>query len=94
MIHAVKWVPEGEVKAILQISHGMVEYIERYEGLAEYLAGEGVLVAGHDHLGHGHSVNTEEDFGYFADKQGNKAVLKDIHRMQELSLIHISAPMA
>ena len=66
-IHAVKWIPEGEVKAILQISHGMVEYIERYEEFAEHLTGYGILTAGHDHLGHGHSVGTEEDFGYFAE---------------------------
>ena len=35
-IHTVEWEPEGEVKAVLQLCHGMVEYIERYEELAEY----------------------------------------------------------
>ena len=30
-IHAVEWIPEGDVRGILQISHGMVEFIERYD---------------------------------------------------------------
>ena len=37
-IHAVKWLPDdGNITAVLQITHGMVEYIERYTGLAEFL---------------------------------------------------------
>ena len=36
-IHAVSYVPDGPVKGILQITHGMVEYIERYEEFADYL---------------------------------------------------------
>lgn len=52
-LHAFRCVPEGEVKAVLQLSHGMVEFIDRYKPLAEYLAGRGILVTGHDHLGHG-----------------------------------------
>lgn len=82
-IHAVKWIPEGEVKAILQISHGMVEYIERYEEFAAHLAVRGILTAGHDHLGHGHSIGSEEDFGYFADEQGNTKLLRDINEMRK-----------
>ena len=41
-VHAVKWVPEsGEYRAILQITHGMIEYIERYEAFAEFLTEKG-----------------------------------------------------
>ena len=36
-IHAVKWIPEGKPICILQIVHGMAEYIERYERLASVL---------------------------------------------------------
>ena len=53
-IHAVKWLPENKnVHAVMQITHGMVEYIERYDEFACYLAERGYLVVGHDHLGHG-----------------------------------------
>ena len=55
-IHAVEWVPEGEVRAVLQISRGVAEYILRYEPFAEYLTTHGFAVVGHDHLGHGQSV--------------------------------------
>ena len=36
-VHAVEWLPEGQPKAVLQISHGVAEYILRYEPFAEYL---------------------------------------------------------
>ena len=52
-LHGFRCVPEGQVRAVLQLSHGMVEYIDRYRPLAEYLADRGILVTGHDHLGHG-----------------------------------------
>ena len=36
-IHAVRYLPEdGSVKAVVQIVHGMAEYVERYEELAEF----------------------------------------------------------
>ena len=77
-LHAFRCGPDGEVKAILQLSHGMVEFIDRYKPLAEYLAGRGILVTGHDHLGHGGSIRTRDDYGYFAEPDGNRAVLADL----------------
>ena len=64
-IHAVEWVPEQEVKAVLQICHGMVEYIDRYDGFAAWLSEKGWYVTGNDHLGHGKSVLSEENYGFF-----------------------------
>ena len=80
-IHAIRWIPEGKVRAVLQISHGMVEFIDRYDEFAGYLAERGILVTGNDHLGHGKSVQSEEHYGYFAKEDGNKTLLKDIHRL-------------
>ena len=77
-IHGVRYIPEGEIRGVLQISHGMVEYIERYEDFACYLADRGILVTGNDHLGHGGSIGTKEDYGYFAEPDGNGAVLADL----------------
>ena len=84
-IRAMRYMPEGEVKAILQIAHGMVEFIDRYEGFAEYLTGKGYLVTGNDHLGHGASVNSKEDWGYFSEKDGYKNVLKDMVMLTHLT---------
>ena len=50
---AVIWQPEGEVKAILQITHGMTEHMGRYERFAASLCAQGVAVAGFDLRGHG-----------------------------------------
>ena len=41
-IHAIEWIPEGTPKAILQIAHGMVEHIERYDAFASYLSENGI----------------------------------------------------
>ena len=61
-IHAVAWKPDSrKVKAVIQICHGMAEYIDRYEEFALWLAGKGYYVTGHDHMGHGKSILSEGD---------------------------------
>lgn len=64
-IHVAKWLPEKEPVAVLQMVHGMQEYIERYEPFARYLAGQGFAVIGHDHIGHGASVPDESRWDAF-----------------------------
>ena len=53
LLDAPMWLPEGAPKAILQFIHGMSEHIDRYDAPARSLAGQGFLVVGHSHLGHG-----------------------------------------
>ena len=84
-IHGIVWRPETDVKAVLQICHGMVEYIDRYNDFAQYLAERGVCVVGHDHLGHGKSVQSEEYLGFFHESHGNKYVITDIHRLRRMT---------
>ncbi len=84
-LHAFRCVPKGEVRAVLQLSHGMVEFIDRYKPLAENLAARGILVTGNDHLGHGGSIRTKEDYGYFGEPDGNRAVLEDLHAVTTLT---------
>ena len=82
-IHAIVWEPDGKPKAILQIIHGMVEFIDRYDDFAKYLNKHGFLVAGEDHLGHGESVQSDEYHGYFGE-EGNAHVIADIHHLREI----------
>ena len=82
--HGIIWIPEGEVRAILQICHGMVEYIDRYDEFARYLNGHGYLVIGHDHLGHGKTAAKPEDYGHFPEEYGNDYVIGDIHRVRRV----------
>ena len=85
-IHAIEWSPETEPKAVVQIAHGMVEYVARYHAFATYLAEHGFLVVGNDHLGHGRSVVSREDYGYFAEKNGNECVLADLRELQNITM--------
>lgn len=59
--------PEGEVKGIVQFVHGMAEHKERYFGFMEFLAEAGYASIINDHRGHGDSVKSTEDLGYFYD---------------------------
>ena len=83
-IHAVRYIPSGEVKAILQIAHGMVEYIERYEPFINFLASHDILVCGNDHLGHKNSADCKENLGYFSFSDGWKCLVKDLVSMTKI----------
>ncbi|MDO4316396.1 MAG: alpha/beta hydrolase [Oscillospiraceae bacterium] len=84
-IHAVEWLPEGDVRAVLQISHGVAEYILRYEPFAEYLTARGFAVAGHDHLGHGGSVAEGAARLYFGPRGSWNWVVDDIYARRRLA---------
>ena len=58
--------PEEGVQrtALLQLSHGMSEYKERYLPFMEFMAEHGVVCVIHDHRGHGKSVKSEQDLGF------------------------------
>lgn len=66
---------------ILQISHGMNEYIERYEEFADYLTDNGILVCGNDHLGHGVEALKSNTQGFFAKKDGDKYLVADLKKL-------------
>ena len=87
-IHAVEWLPDGEVRAVLQISHGVSEYILRYEPFAEYLAVHGFAVVGHDHLGHGSSSTPDGKPMYFGPKGSWNWVVQDIETRRRLAKEH------
>ena len=75
---------EGVPRGIVQLAHGMVDHIGRYKSLAEYLTGRGYIFAGSDHLGHGNTVATADDFGYFARRNGVSLVIDDVYKMNRL----------
>lgn len=81
-IHGIEWIPEGEVKAVLQLCHGMAEYVDRYYDFAETMSLNGYYVVGHDHLGHGKSITGTNNLGFFHEKNGNEYVIADIHSLR------------
>lgn len=86
-LHAVRYRPEDEsqICCILQVVHGMAEYVERYEEFARFLTGKGFLVTGEDHLGHGKSVGEKGSYGYFCEQDPATVLVRDVHRLKKLT---------
>lgn len=73
-------VPGVKVRAVIQLCHGMTEYIGRYRHMAQFYAEHGIALAGNDHLGHGNSAAPQER-GHYGEKNGRFHLLKDLHTM-------------
>ncbi|MCR4998043.1 MAG: alpha/beta hydrolase [Butyrivibrio sp.] len=84
-IHAIRWIPDGQPIAILQIIHGMQEYIDRYDEFANFMADNGIMVIGNDHLGHGGSVSDKVPYGYFCKNDPATVLLRDAHRLKKMT---------
>lgn len=84
-IHAIRWIPEERPVCIVQIVHGMSEYIDRYDEFAGYLADKGIMVVGDDHLGHGKSVRAGEKYGYFCKEDAPTVLVRDEHRLKKMT---------
>jgi alpha-beta hydrolase superfamily lysophospholipase len=70
-----RWLPDGAAKAVVQIAHGLAEHAGRYARLAEALTAAGYAVYADDHRGHGRTVKSSADLGFFAERDGwNKCV--------------------
>ena len=71
------WLPDGHVRAVLHIAHGMGEHGARYARLAEVMTAAGLAVYANDHRGHGRT-SSEADLGFFADSDGWGVVIRDL----------------
>ena len=76
-IHVRRCVPDGQVRAVVQIMHGIAEHISRYDDFMAFLASNGFVAVGTDHLGHGQSIEKPEQMGFFAEKNGWDYIIKD-----------------
>lgn len=85
-IHAVRYLPDSEnLVGVIQIIHGMAEYVERYEELARFFTDRNFVVVGEDHLGHGKSVGENGMQGYFCAQDPATVVVRDSHRLKKLT---------
>jgi len=89
------WIPDGDVKACVVLSHGMTEHAFRYDALAKKFCSKGIAFFGEDHRGHGETAALAEKngsgmFGYLSDKDGFLRVVKDIH--EEVCLVRKRYP--
>lgn len=76
-IKYLRWIPNGTIKAVLQIVHGMAEHASRYDEFAQFLNERGYAVYANDHRGHGLTAACVENTGHFADKNGWALVVND-----------------
>lgn len=80
-LELTEMVPDDEKrKGIVQFAHGMAEHGRRYFPFMEYLSAKGYVCVIHDHRGHGGSVRSEEDLGYFYDLSG-EYIVEDVHQV-------------
>lgn len=85
-IHAVRYTPEtSEIVGVVQLIHGMAEYVERYEEFAKFLTERGFVVTGDDHLGHGKTVPQGGVYGYFCEQDPATVVVRDVHRLKKMT---------
>lgn len=86
-LHAVRYMPDNaaDIRCVVQIVHGMAEYIERYEEFAEFLTQKGCVVTGEDHMGHGKSVGKTGKYGYFCEQDPATVLVRDVHRLKKMT---------
>lgn len=80
-IYVQRWDSKTPPKLILQLSHGMVEHIGRYDAFATYLTDYGITVYGNDHRGHGQTGLRQGRLGYFSEEQGFEKTTNDLHQL-------------
>ncbi|MGE0103832.1 MAG: alpha/beta fold hydrolase [Blastocatellales bacterium] len=74
-----RWRPDvGIGKGIVHIAHGLAEHGGRYEEFAEALTDEGYIVCANDHRGHGRTAQSQNDLGFFSDKDGWELAISDL----------------
>lgn len=83
-IHAVSIKPDGEVKGIVQLVHGISEHIGRYEDLMTYFCEDGYACYGHDHLGHGLSSENRKR-GDVGSPNGGDLMVEDVRRLSVIA---------
>jgi len=82
-IHVRRCTPDTGIRGIVQLSHGISEHIRRYDAFASFLAEQGFLVVGNDHLGHGESVGSDKTFGFFDSSDGWNLAVEDMYRLYQ-----------
>lgn len=80
-LSAVMTKPE-KPKALVQLCHGMCEHKERYLPFIRFLNENGYACIIHDHRGHGKSIRSYDDLGYFYEN-GADSLVEDIYAVTQ-----------
>ena len=69
-LSGVVYLPDGEIRGLFQVVHGMTEHIARYDRFLSDMAAAGWISFGYDHLGHGRTASDDSELGYIAKRRG------------------------
>lgn len=86
-IQCHQWLPSGvnqQIRGAIQIAHGMAEHSLRYQRFATAMNDAGFAVYANDHRGHGKTAISVDEIGYFADTNGWRQVVEDMHQLTTL----------
>ncbi|GMO39713.1 MAG: alpha/beta hydrolase [Treponemataceae bacterium] len=75
------WIPDGGVRAVILICHGMIEYAKRYDYAARKFAEAGYAVLAHDQRGHGETAGSLDAAGYICNGDGFSRVVIDVREI-------------
>lgn len=84
-VYVRQWKPDGGARGIVQLAHGIAEHIARYDDFAQFLASNGFICVGNDHLGHGKTALNDEELGFFAETGGWQLAASDMRTLTELT---------
>jgi alpha-beta hydrolase superfamily lysophospholipase len=74
----------GELRAVVQVNHGLAEHAARYERFADFLAQRGIHTYAHDHRGHGFTTAPDAPPGRFGAPSGGDKVIADVAAIHDL----------
>ena len=82
------YIPDGDIKGVVQLVHGMTEHIKRYDQFMSVLAENGFVAFGYDNLGHGKTAKDDSELGFIATNDGWKYLVNDV-KAAVLSVKHL-----
>lgn len=90
-LHVYRWLPQRDVRATLQIAHGMGEHAARYDATAQAFNAAGYAVYANDHRGHGHSADPER-LGWMGEDGWNRVISDAADLTDEIRQAHPGVP--
>ncbi|RCG21603.1 alpha/beta hydrolase [Streptomyces diacarni] len=82
------WLPEGDVRALVQLAHGAAEHARRYDRFARFLTRNGYAVVASDNRGHGATAQFTGGLGAVGE-EGWRATVADLKEVGDRARAHL-----
>ncbi len=81
-LQGYRWLPQGDIRGIIHILHGMTEHALNYRKTAQFLTDHGFAVYAQDLRGHGQSAKLNPPLGYLGSN-GWQAMIENVKDIQD-----------